>query len=32
MAVEIITREDLMAFKAELLSELKTILSNTSTE
>ena len=32
MAVEIITREDLMAFKAELLSELKAILLNTSTE
>jgi len=30
MAVEIITREDLMTFKAELLSELKTMLSNTS--
>src|SRR5690606_37691132 len=30
MAVEIITREDLMTFKAELLSELKTILADTS--
>lgn len=31
MAVEIITREDLMAFKAELLSDLRNLLADRTT-